>query len=73
MGKDKVVFKDFGKETTDRENRDECLKAYICAVEDVPAFEIDGILKGVTEDNKDAFIDMIYQDMKGRIERFLNE
>lgn len=71
MEKDKVIFKDFGKITTDTENRDEKLKAYICAILDVSEIQFDDIIKGVkTETENEAFIDMICHDVKGRTDRF---
>lgn len=74
MKKDGVIFKDFGKVTTDNENRDERLKAYICAILDSPAIEFDDIIKGIkTEKAKKGFINMIGNDIEGRIERFLKE
>jgi hypothetical protein len=74
MKKDRVIFKDFGKITTDTELRDEALKAYICAIHDVYAIQFDDILKSIkTEKDKKAFISMICNDMNGRIERFYNE
>ena len=74
MEKGKVIFKDFGKVTTDTKNRDEGLKAYICAILDVPQIQFDDIIKGIkTEQEKKAFIDLILNDTKGRIERFIKE
>jgi hypothetical protein len=74
MKKDGVIFKDFGKITTDTENRDERLKAYICAILDVSEIQFDGIIKGIkTEKEKKGFIDMIYNDIEGRIGKFFKE
>ena len=74
MEKGKVIFKDFGKITTDTENRDESLKAYICAILDASVIEFDDIIKGInTDKEKEAFIDMVYNDAKGRINRFFKE
>lgn len=71
MKKDKVVYKDFEKSTTDTENRDETLKAYICAIHDVPTIEFDDIIKAVkTEKAKEAFINIICNDIKGRLGKF---
>ncbi len=71
MKKDGVVFKDFGKKTTDTENRDEKLKAYLCAILDVPEIQINDIIEDVKiKKQNEAFIDMICNDIKGRIERF---
>lgn len=71
MKRDKVIFKDFGRIMTDTENRDERLKAYICAILDVPEIEFDDIIKGIkTEKEKESFTDMICNDIKGRIEKF---
>jgi hypothetical protein len=74
MKEDKVIFKDFGKNTTDKENRDENLKAYICSILDVPGVQFDDIIKHITtEKEKEAFINMINDDIKGRVERFFKE
>jgi hypothetical protein len=74
MNKDGVIFKDFGKVTTDTENRDESLKAYICAILDVHAIEFDDIIQGVKAKNqKEAFTEMIYHDIEVRIKRFFKE
>lgn len=74
MKKDGVIFKNFGKITTDTENRDERLKAYICAILDVSEIQFDDVIKGIkTKKSKEGFIDMICNDMKGRIEKFLKE
>ena len=71
MKKDKIIFKDFGRITTDTENRDERLKAYICAILDISEIEFDYLIKDIKiENEKEAFIDMIFNDIKGRIERF---
>ncbi|MGE4283872.1 MAG: hypothetical protein AB7G87_09150 [Clostridia bacterium] len=75
MKKDeKVVFKDFGKKLTDTENRDEHLKNYVCSILDVPTIQFDDILKNINnEADKTAFLEIIYNDMEGRIERFFRE
>lgn len=74
MKKDRVIFKDFGKITTDTENRDEKSKAYICAILDISETKFDDIVKNIkTEKEKEAFINMICNDMKSRIKRFLKE
>lgn len=74
MKKDGVIFKDFGKITTDTENRDERLKAYICAIFDVSEIQIDDIMKDIkTEKAKEVFIDMICNDIKGRIKKIFRE
>lgn len=71
MKKDKVIFKDFGKITTDTENRDEILKAYICAILDISEIEFDDVIKDIkTKNEKEAFMDMIFNDIKGRVEKF---
>jgi hypothetical protein len=72
MKKDGVIFKDFGRITTETENRDERLKAYVCAILDVSEIHFDDIIKGIkTEKEKEAFIEMICNDIEGRIARFL--
>lgn len=59
---------------TDTENRDERLKSYICAILDVPAIQFDDIIKGIkTAKQKEGFIDMVYHDIEGRIEKFFRE
>lgn len=71
MKKDKIIFKDFGRITTDAEDRDERLKAYICAILDISEIDFDNVIKDIKAENeKEAFIDMIFNDIKGRIERF---
>lgn len=74
MKKDNLVFKDFGKKTTDTENRDEKLKSYICAILDVSEIEFDDIIKRIrTENEKESFINMICNDIDGRIKKFLKD
>ena len=76
MEKSKVMFKDFGKgqRIKDKENRDEALKAYICAIYDVYPIEFTDIIKHIqTEKDKESLIKLIYDDMKPRIERFVKE
>lgn len=71
MKKDKIIFKDFGKITTDTEDRDERLKAYICAILDISEIEFDDVIKDIkTKNEKEAFMDMIFNDIKGRVEKF---
>lgn len=71
MKKDKIIFKDFGRITTDTEDRDERLKAYICAILDISEIEFDEVIKDIkTKNEKEAFIDMIFNDIKGRVEKF---
>lgn len=72
--KNGVIFKDFRKVTTDTENRDESLKAYICAILDVPAIKFDDIIKDVkTKNQKKTFTEMICHDIEWRIRRFFEE
>lgn len=74
MKKDRVIYKDFGKIMTDTENRDEGLKAYICAILDVPQIQFDDIIKDIkTEKSKEAFIHMLSNDLKVRTNKFFNE
>ena len=69
--KDKIIFKDFGRITTDTEDRDERLKAYICAILDSSEIEFDDVIKDIkTKNEKEAFMDMIFNDIKGRVEKF---
>lgn len=72
MKKDKVIFADFGKITTDAKERDEKLIAFICAILDVPSIQFTDVIAGIkTEKEKDAFINMICNDVKGRIQKFI--
>ncbi len=71
---DKVIFKDFKKNTTDTEYRDESLKAYVCATLDVYAVDFDDVVRNIkTENEKKAFIKMIHTDLEGRINRLIEE
>lgn len=71
MKKDKIKFKDFGRITTDTEDRDERLKVYICAILDISEIEFDDVIKDIkTKNEKEAFMDMIFNDIKGRVEKF---
>ena len=69
-----VIFKDFGKRTTDTENRDEKLKSYICAVLDIDDFDFDNIksdFKSIKE--KEHLIKIICNDVVTRSNRLFRE
>jgi len=53
--------------------RDETLKNYICALLDEKPEKIYDILQEVSTNQEKAFIEMLKQDLEGRVNRLLEE
>lgn len=58
------------KNNSDSEYRNACLKAYVCSILDMPPTQFDDIIKNPLR-NKEAFIELIKQDVENRLNTFL--